>query len=83
MKYFVKPTLVLALLAGFAGFLLAFVNSSTKNVIAGMEKEKSKLALAVALPGFTILEEKSFKDEKGEFFYHTAEINENGKTVKG
>ena len=83
MKDFVKPTLVLALLAGFAGFLLAFVNSSTKNVIAGMEKEKSRLALSIALPGFNILEEKSFKDEKGEFFYHTAEINENGKTVKG
>lgn len=83
MKDFIKPTLVLALLAGFAGFLLAYVNSATKPVIESMDKEKSNRALQVALPGYEIEAEQKFSDSKGEFTYWTGSKMEDGNTVKG
>ncbi|MDA3900471.1 MAG: FMN-binding protein [Spirochaetes bacterium] len=81
MKEIGKSTTILAVVTLIASLLLASIYALTKDRIAFLESEKEKNALAVVLPGFTIVETRT-KDDSSQYWV-AEKKSKNGETIKG
>lgn len=83
MKETVKSTITLGALAAIAGLALGFVFSNTKPKIEALEKETSLRAIQLALPGYTIGEEKFYTVNGVRHSYWEGIKADNGTTTTG
>ncbi len=78
-----RPTIILALIAFVATFALSHVRKITYPNIQKQDKQKQENALAMAMPGFKIKEEKTVRIEGTSFTYWIGEKIENNATTRG
>lgn len=83
LKSIIQSTLVLTMIGFVSAFALSHIKKITYPNIVKLEKQKIVNSLAMALPGFTIKDEKKATVDGKEFQYWTAEKNENGKVIRG
>ncbi|MDY6935423.1 MAG: FMN-binding protein [Spirochaetota bacterium] len=83
IKNILKSTVVLAIVAFSASFVLSHVYRITHPNILKQAKEKQERALSVVLPGYSNITEKKIKIDEKDFQYWIGKKWEDGKTRKG
>jgi Na+-translocating ferredoxin:NAD+ oxidoreductase subunit G len=83
MKETVKSTITLGAITALAGLALGFVFSNTRPKIEALEKETGQRAIQIALPGYTIGEEKFYTAAGVRHSYWEGVKNDNAATTKG